>query len=119
MILDGVVVQSLWNTGAGRCFLSLDAYQKSFSFKKLKPANLTVRSAQGCHCVNKGSVELLVKIRSITVVWTFYVTEGLTAQCIIGSDFMHTSAVKLHFTQNGLSILRDIDVAKVVDPPPL
>ena len=69
LILDGVVVQSLWDTGAGRCFISLDVYRKYFSFKKLKPANLTVRSAQGHNCVYKGSVELLVEIRSLKVVW--------------------------------------------------
>ena len=62
LILDGVVVQSLWDTGAGRCFISLDAYQKYFSFKKLKPANLTVRSAQGYNCVNKFNVKLLAQI---------------------------------------------------------
>ena len=109
----------MWDTGAGQCFISLDAYQKYFSFKKLKPSNLTVRSAQGYNCVNKGSIELLVEIRSLKVVWTFYVIEGLTAQCIIGTDFMHTNAVKLDFAQNVLSIHKDIAVSKVVDSPPL
>ena len=74
----GVLVESLWGIGAGRCVLSFDVYKKHFSFKKLKPANFTACSAEGNKCIDKVNVELLVEIRSLKMVWTFYVIEGLT-----------------------------------------
>ena len=85
----------------------------------MKLANLAERSAQGCNCINEGSVELLVDIRSFKMVWTFYVIEGSTAQCIIGMDFMHSKAIKLDFPHKVLSIHRDIDVQKLIEFPHL
>ena len=119
LISDGVVVESLQDSDAGRCFLSFDVCTKYFSCKKLKSANLIVLSATGYTCVNEGNVKLLVQIRSLKVAWTFFVVEGLTAQCIIGMDFMHSKAIKLDFPHKVLSIHRDIDVQKLIEFPHL
>ena len=56
------------------------------------------RSAQAYYCINKRSVDLVVEIRSLKVPWSFYIIEVLTAQCIIGKNFMYVNEVDLEFS---------------------
>lgn len=67
-MLYGIVVKSLFDTQAERCFISHSIY-KYFSYKKMKHSKLVVHSAQGSVCVNNAVIDLNAEIRSVETVW--------------------------------------------------
>lgn len=50
IVLDGVVVKSLFDTVTERCFISYSIYNKHLMYKKLKHSNHIAHYAQGTVC---------------------------------------------------------------------
>lgn len=53
IVLDGIVVKSLFDTGVERCFISYAIYRRYFRHKRLRFSSLVENFAQGPVCVNK------------------------------------------------------------------
>lgn len=47
IVLDGIVVKSLFDTGVKRCFISYAIYRRYFSYKRLRFSKLVMHSALG------------------------------------------------------------------------
>lgn len=65
IVLDGIVVKSLFDVGAKQCFISYAIYRKYFSYKMLRFSCPVVNLAPRLVCVNKGLVDLEVDNRSV------------------------------------------------------
>ena len=94
-------------------FLLFETYNKYFSYIKLKPSHISVAGAQRQECVNKGLIQLKVKIRAVKTMWTFHEIEGLQFQCIIRVDFLKENEVDLIFSSQAITINKE---SKIVQP---
>ena len=83
---------------------------------KLTPSYISVTAAQGQECVNKGRIQLKVKIRAVKTMKTFHVIEGLQFQCIIEVDFLKENEVVLNFSSQTLTLNKESKIVQPVKP---
>lgn len=68
IFLYRIVVKSLFNKRAERCFISYSVYNNYFRYNKLNVSNLMVQFAKYSICVNRGIIELYIEICTVKTV---------------------------------------------------
>ncbi|GFW22922.1 uncharacterized protein TNCV_2381371 [Trichonephila clavipes] len=58
ILLNETFITALWDTGAGKSFISEEVYRKYFSYRPRQKTKDRVVTAQGAPCCHLGRVEL-------------------------------------------------------------
>ena len=83
---------ALWDSGAGRCAISYECYNKiSPKFKShLFTSDITLKAANGTFITNKGECEISFKIGQERFRFLFLCSDQLSQELILGHNFTQT-----------------------------
>ncbi|GFT31426.1 uncharacterized protein TNCV_608471 [Trichonephila clavipes] len=104
ILLNETFTKALWDTGAEKSFISVEAYRKYLFYKQVKKSSTQMITAQGDKCQNIGVVELNIQIREFEKPWLFHVLADLEYSCILGIDFIGGSKIISDFDRKSLAI---------------
>ena len=84
--------KALWNSGAGRCVISYECYNKiSPKFNSdLFTSDIRLKAANGTFIRNKGECEISFKIGQERFRFRFLCSDQLSQELILGHNFAHT-----------------------------
>ena len=81
--------KSLWDSGAGECVISLDAYLNIPNKHKteLFPSPITIRAGNGSDIDNQGECDITFRSGQEKFTFPFLVSKSLTQHVILGYNF--------------------------------
>ena len=84
--------KALWDSGAGRCVISYECYNKiSPKFKSdLFTSDIRLKAANGTFITNKGQCEISFKIGQERFRFPFLCSDQLSQELILGHNFAQT-----------------------------
>ena len=99
--------KALWDSGAGRCVISHECYNKiSPKFKSdLFTSDIRLKAASGTFIRNKGECEISFKIGHEIFRFLFLCSDQLSQELILGHNFAQTFHIGTHWNANDVMSL--------------
>ena len=99
--------KALWDSGAGRCVISYECYNKiSPKFKSdLFTSDIRLKAVNGTFIRNKGECEISFKIGQERFRFPFLCSDQLSQELILGHNFAQTFHIGTHWKANDVMSL--------------
>ena len=99
--------KALWDSGAGRCVISYECYNKlSPKFKSdLFTNDIRLKAANGTFIRNTGECEIVFKIVQERFRFPFLCSDQLSQELILGHTFAHIFHIDTHWNANDVMSL--------------
>ena len=99
--------KALWDSGAGRCVISYECYNKiSPNFKPdLFTSDIRLKAVNGSFIRNKGECEISFEIGQETFRFLFLCSDQLSQELILGHNFAQTFHIGTHWNANDVMSL--------------
>ena len=94
--------RALWDSGAGRCVISLECYNRIHPRYKteLFPSHVKIKAANGTIIPNKGECDITFKIGGVELTFPFLCSNQLSQQMILGLDFSKAYHIGTYWMPN-------------------
>ena len=95
--IDNRNQNALWESGASRCVISLDCYNRlHHKFKsELFPSNIRIMAANGTFITNKGECDMTLRINNVKFTFTLLCSDQLSQQMTAIISQKHTTLVHI------------------------
>ena len=102
-------IKALWDSGAGRCILSYDSYQKiNHKYKTpLFDSDIRIKAANGTFIKNRGECDLTFHLGKVKFTFNFLCSDELTQDIILGYDFVMTHQIGTTWTNNQMLLTQN------------